>query len=159
SVINVHPWSHSYEDIRTIVNMLDDDVEVVSVDDLFALMTENITDKTNPNNEFKTPELNGLTITREYLESNPSLIPVNPLFNDFLLWEEDWSVSSGSVVHSSSDSANSNVGNFLTSLQINANTVAKKEKLTLPNINDLWVSFVARSNSNSASESMKFTFK
>mgnify|MGYP002508500785 FL=1 len=32
SIINVHPWSHSYEDIRTIVDMLNDKVEVVSVD-------------------------------------------------------------------------------------------------------------------------------
>ena len=35
---NVHPWSHSYEDIRTIVDMLNDKVEVVSVSPLLTMI-------------------------------------------------------------------------------------------------------------------------
>lgn len=155
SIINVHPWSHSYEDIRTIVNMLDSDVEVVSMDTLFQLMTDNITNKTN-NGEFLTPAQNGISITQEYLQSNPSLIPVNPLFNDFLLWEEDWTAVSGTVSSASQDPANSNVGSFHTSLVINGNTKARKNELTLPNIDNLYVHFVARANSQNSNETAKF---
>lgn len=157
SLINVHPWSHSYEDVRTIVNMLDSNVKVVSVDRLFELMTENIVDKTNDDG-FKTPAQNGMSVTKEYLEQNPSLIPVNPLFNDFLLWEEDWSAVSGSVSSSNHDNANSNVGTFHTSLVIGGNTIAEKAALKLPNIDDLWISFMARGNSNNSLEEATFKF-
>ncbi|MFA5693303.1 MAG: hypothetical protein WC907_06750, partial [Acholeplasmataceae bacterium] len=156
SLINVHPWSHSYEDIRTIVNMLDDNVKVVSVDKLFELMTDNITDKTNPDGNMKTPEQNGNTITKEYLESNPSLIPVNPLYNDFLLWEEDWSALSGTITSANQDPANSNVGSFHTSLIINGNSKAEKDELTLPNIDDLWINFMARGNSTNSNDEATF---
>ncbi|QWB95493.1 hypothetical protein KHQ89_05940 [Mycoplasmatota bacterium] len=155
SIINVHPWSHSYEDIRTIVNMLNDNVEVVSVDNLIDLMTENIVDKTNDGG-FTIPELNGISITQAQLESNPSLIPVNPLFNDFILWEEDWTATSGSISYSNSDAANSNVGSFSTSIQITNGSVATKNQFTFPNIDDLWISFVARADSTNPLDTSTF---
>jgi len=155
SIINVHPWSHSYEDIRTIVNMLSDQVEVVSVDTLYHLMTNHITNQTNGEG-FKTPDLNGVSITQAELESNPSLIPVNPLYNDFILWEEDWQATSGTISYANNDVANSNVGTFLTSLSISGNSKATKEPFTLPNIDDIWISFVARANSTNPEDVSRF---
>jgi hypothetical protein len=151
SIINVHPWSHSYEDIRTIVNMLEDHVEVVSIDEIFHLMTHHIENQTNDGG-YRIPALNGISITEQQLRNNPELIPVNPLFNDFLLWEEDWTALSGSIAHSSSDPANSNVGNFITSLRINGLSTAIKNPFTIPNIDDVWVSFVARADSTNPTD-------
>lgn len=73
SIINVHPWSHSYDDIRTIVNMLNDDIEVCSVDRIIKMMTDNIVDKSNTTS-FKIPEKNGVSISEDYLRQNPNLI-------------------------------------------------------------------------------------
>ena len=155
SIINVHPWSHSYEDIRTIVNMLSDDVEVVSIDTLYHLMTNHITDKTN-GDSFRIPELNGVSITQAQLEANPSLIPVNPLYNDFILWQEDWTATQGSIQYTNSDPANSNVGTFLTSMLINGNSKATKNAFTLPNVDHMWISFIARANSTNALDTARF---
>lgn len=155
SIINVHPWSHSYEDIRTIVGMLADDVEVVSIDTLYHLMTNTITDKTNGSG-FKIPELNGVSITQAQLESNPSLIPVNPLYNDFILWQEDWTATSGTISYANSDVANSNVGTFLTSMKIHGESTATKNQFTLPNIDDLWISFIARGDSTNPNDAARF---
>lgn len=159
TVINVHPWSHSYDDIRTIVSQLDDDVEVVSLDRLIELMTENVTDKTNTATGayYNIPDLNGVTITESYLQSNPSLIPVDPLYNDFLLWAEDWSGSG--VTYQSSDSSVSNVGAiFKTNIEIDPGTTAVKDTFTLPNYDDIWVSFMARANSINTSDTATFSF-
>lgn len=145
TIVNVHPWSHSYEDIRTIVGMLNDDVEVVSVDRLIKMMTDNITDKSNTNS-FNIPEKNGVSISEEYLQQNPSLIPVDPFFNDFLLWEEDWSGSG--VTYNNSDPACSNVGAmFKGNISIAAGTTATKTQFTLPDIENYWLSFAARGDS------------
>lgn len=160
TVINVHPWSHSYDDIRTIVSQLDDNVEVVSLDRLVELMTENVSDKSNTptGSYYNIPNDNGVSITESYLQSNPSLIPVDPLFNDFLLWGEDWSGSG--VNYRNYDSSASNVGAiFKTNIEIDAGTTAVKAPFTLPNYDNIWVSFMARANSISTSQSSTFSFE
>lgn len=43
TVINIHPWSHSYQDVVKLVSLLDEDVVVVTADDFIRLITENIT--------------------------------------------------------------------------------------------------------------------
>lgn len=145
SIINVHPWSHSYEDIRTIVGMLNENVEVVSVDRLINMMTDNVSDKSNTSS-FLVPEKNGVSISQEYLQENPSLIPVNSLYNDFLLWEEDWSGSG--VTYNSSDKACSNVGAmYKGNISIAAGTTATKTAFTLPDIENYWLNFNARGDS------------
>ncbi|MCD8372924.1 MAG: hypothetical protein LUD27_06465 [Clostridia bacterium] len=149
TIVNVHPWSHSYSDIRTIVNMLNDNVEVVSVDRIIQMMTDNITDKSNTTS-FDVPELNGVSITTDYLEQNPDLIPVDPLYNDFLLWQEDWSGSG--VTYNNTDPACSNVGAiYKGNISIAAGTTAVKETFTLPSISDYWLSFSARCDSTDPS--------
>ena len=45
TVINVHPWSVSTENLAYFVSQLDDDVEVLSADELLAAITENIPHK------------------------------------------------------------------------------------------------------------------
>ena len=154
SVINVHPWSHSYSDIRTIVGMLNDNVEVVSVDRLVAMMTENVTDKSNTTS-FRVPEKNGISISEDYLRNNPSLIPVDPLFNDFLLWQEDWTGSG--VTYNSSDRAASNVGAmYKGNISIAAGTTAEKKQFVLPDIADYWLSFNARADAENPSSTATF---
>ena len=144
SIINVHPWSHSYEDIRTIVNMLNDNIEVCSVDRIMKMMTDNIDHEENTTS-FDVPEKNGVSISEDYLRENPSLIPVDPLFNDFLLWEEDWSGSG--VSYNSDDPACSNVGAmYKGNITIAKGTTATKESFTLPNIDNYWISFNARAD-------------
>ena len=154
SIINVHPWSHSYSDIRTIVGMLNDNVEVVSVDRLVAMMTENVTDKSNTTS-FRVPEKNGISISEDYLRNNPSLIPVDPLFNDFLLWQEDWTGSG--VTYNSSDRAASNVGAmYKGNISIAAGTTAEKKQFVLPDIADYWLSFNARADAENPSSTATF---
>lgn len=158
SVINVHPWSHNYDDIRTIVSQLDDNVEVVSLDRLIDLMTEHVIDKTNTptGSYYNIPNDNGVSITQGYLQSNPSLIPVDPLFNDFLLWEEDWSGTG--VNYRNYDSSASNVGAiFKTNIEIDPGSTAVKAPFLLPSYDDIWVSFMARANSISTSQSTTFS--
>lgn len=145
SIINVHPWSHSYEDIRTIVGMLNDNIEVCSVDRIMQMMTDNIDHQENTQT-FDIPNKNGISISEDYLRENPSLIPVDPLFNDFLLWEEDWSGSG--VSYNSSDPASSNVGAmYKGNVSIAKGSKAVKDAFTLPNIDDYWISFNARGDS------------
>lgn len=145
SIINVHPWSHSYEDIRTIVGMLNDNIEVCSVDRIMQMMTDNIDHQENTQT-FDIPDKNGISISEDYLRENPSLIPVDPLFNDFLLWEEDWSGSG--VSYNSSDAASSNVGAmYKGNISIAKGSKAVKDAFTLPNIDNYWISFNARGDS------------
>ncbi len=154
SVINVHPWSHSYEDIRTIVSMLNENVEVVSVDRLINMMAANVADQSNTDH-FVIPEKNGISISQEYLQSNPSLIPVDPLYNDFLLWEEDWSGSG--LRYNSSDPACSNVGAmYKGNISIAAGTTATKTAFTLPDIANYWFSFNARADILDAGKTATF---
>lgn len=154
SVINVHPWSHNYEDIRTIVGMLNDNVEVVSLDCIVNMMRENVTDQAD-STEFEIPASgSGQTITEDDLKEDPSVIPTDPLENDFLLWEEDWS---GDVTYYSGDDATSDVyPTFKTNIGISGNGTANKAAFTLPNVDDVWISFYARANSTNASESTTF---
>lgn len=42
TVINVHPWSMSYQDVVELVSLLDEDVVVVTADDLIRLVTDNV---------------------------------------------------------------------------------------------------------------------
>lgn len=155
TIVNVHPWSHSYEDIRTIVNMLNDDVEVVSIDRIIKMMTDNIVDKSNTNS-FNIPEKNGISISVKDLEDNPSLIPVDPLYNDFLLWEEDWSGSG--VAYRNSDPSASNVGAiYKGNISIAAGTTATKREFTLPDTADYWFSFNARGDATDKTKTATFT--
>lgn len=154
TLVNVHPWSHSYEDIRTIVNMLDDDVEVVSVDRLIQMITDNVTDKSSTTS-FDIPAKNGVSISESYLQENPSLIPVDPMYNDFLLWEEDWTGSG--VTYNSSDPACSNVGAmYKGNISVAAGTTATKTAFTLPDIADYWLSFNARADILDATKNATF---
>ncbi len=144
SVINVHPWSHSYEDIRKIVGMLNDNVEVVSVDRLVNMMVDNVVDKSNTDH-YVVPEKNGISISQEYLQDNPSLIPVDSLYNDFLLWEEDWRGTG--VTYNNTDPACSNVGAmYKGNISIAAGTTANKLSFTLPDIDNYWFTFNARAD-------------
>jgi len=155
TVINVHPWSHNYKDIRTIANMLSENVEIVSVDRLVAMMTDNVATKNTA--EFARPASgDGTTITDADLQKDPTSIPVNPLFNDFLLYEEDW--TGANISHSSSDTAaGEQYGSFKTNLEIRG--VASKKAFTLPNDDDLWVTFYARANSVNPEEKATFNLK
>ena len=145
SIINVHPWSHSYEDIRKIVGMLNENVEVVSVDRIINMMADNVADQSNTTS-MKVPEKNGISISQSYLQDNTSLIPVDSLYNDFLLWEEDWSGTG--VKYNNSDRACSNVGAmYKGNISIAAGTTATKTAFTLPDIDNYWLSFNARGDS------------
>ncbi len=42
TAINLHPWSMTYNDVKTLVSLLDDDVVVVSADDFIRLVTDNV---------------------------------------------------------------------------------------------------------------------
>lgn len=157
SVINVHPWSHSYTDIRAIVNMLSENVEVVSLDAIVNMMSENVTDKADSVDKFSMPEASGHTITEDDLKENPESIPTDPLYHDFLLWEETWT---GDVSHGSSDASSSNVGAvFKTNLKIRGNGTANKPAFSLPNEENLWVSFYARADSVNSTENTAFALK
>lgn len=145
SIINVHPWSHSYEDIRKIVGMLNENVEVVSVDRLINMMADNVVDQSNTT-YMKVPEKNGVSISESYLQQNPSLIPVDSLYNDFLLWAEDW--TGNGVTYNSTDKACSNVGAmYKGNISIAPGTTATKTAFTLPDIDKYWFSFNARGDS------------
>ncbi len=158
TVINVHPWSHNYADIRTVVNMLSDNVEVVSLDRLVTMMTDNVTDKSDTVNSFVMPKSgSGWTISDSDLQADPSSIPVNPLYNDFLLWEEDWT---GDVTYCSSDAATSDVyPAFKTNIQISGNGTAQKAAFTLPDVENEWITFYARANSETPSQGAEFRMK
>ena len=154
SIINVHPWSHSYEDIRKIVGMLNENVEVVSVDRLINMMTDNVVDKSNTTS-FKVPEKNGISISQSYLQNNPSLIPVDSLYNDFLLWEEDWRGTG--VKYNNTDPACSNVGAmYKGNISIAAGTTATKTAFVLPEIDNYWLSFSARADALDALKTATF---
>lgn len=158
SVINVHPWSHNYSDIRTIVNMLSDNVEVVSLDRIVNMMTDSVTDKADTVDHFVMPESgSGATITDGELQQHPDWIPTDPLFNDFLLWEEDWT---GDVTYRSSDVATSDVyPSFKTNIEIAAKGTAEKAEFTLPTVDNVWVSFYARANSTDPVATTSFRLK
>lgn len=152
TVINVHPWSHNYTDLRKIVGMLSDNVEVVSVDRLVNMMIDNVADKSD-SASFKVPALNGKSITDSMLQQDPSSIPVDPYFNDFLLYEEDWTGSS--IAHHSTDAAAGEAyGGFQTNLEIRSS--ATKKAFNLPSEDDVWITFYARANSTSPLEVAKF---
>lgn len=155
SVINVHPWSHNYADIRTIVGMLADNVEVVSLDRIVAMMQTSVADKSDTADHFVMPASgSGATISDSQLQQHPELIPTDPLFNDFLLWCEDWT---GDVTYRSNDAATSDVyPSFKTNMEIAAGGTAVKADFTLPEVDDLWVTFYARANSTSAADSTSF---
>lgn len=154
SIINVHPWSHSYEDIRKIVGMLNENVEVVSVDRIINMMTDNIVDKSNTTS-MKVPQKNGVSISQSYLQQNPSLIPVDSLYNDFLLWAEDWTGSG--VTYNNSDRACSNVGAmYKGNISIAAGATATKAEFVLPDIENYWLSFNARADALSALSTATF---
>ncbi len=158
TVVNVHPWSHNYADIRTIVGMLADNVEVVSLDRIVAMMKDNVAD-TSDSSEFNRPVSgDGSTITEDDLKKDPSLIPTNPLFNDFLLWAEDWTGSG--VTFCSSDAATSDVyPAFKTNIQIAGNSTANKAEFILPDVDDVWVTFYARANTLAPTARTRFTIK
>ena len=68
------------------------------------------------------------------------------LYNDFLLWEEDWRGSG--VTYNNSDRACSNVGAmYKGNISIAAGTTATKTAFILPDIDNYWLSFNARGDS------------
>ena len=42
TAINLHPWSMDYSDVKRLVSLLDDHVEVITADDFIRLITENV---------------------------------------------------------------------------------------------------------------------
>lgn len=42
TAINLHPWSHTYDDVKKLVSQLDEHVVVVTADDFIRLITENV---------------------------------------------------------------------------------------------------------------------
>jgi hypothetical protein len=46
SVINIHPWTVSIENLSYFVSQLDDGVEVISADELIAAVTANVPHET-----------------------------------------------------------------------------------------------------------------
>ncbi len=156
TVINVHPWSHNYSDIRTIVGMLADNVEVVSLDRIVNMMSTTVADREDTVNEFVMPASgSGATISDSQLQENPELIPTDPLFNDFLLWCEDWT---GDVTYCSDDAATSDVyPAFKTNMAIAAGGTATKAEFTLPEVDDVWITFYARADSTDAAASTSFS--
>ena len=46
SVINVHPWTISIENLAYFVSQLDEDVQLVTLDELLTMVGENIPHKT-----------------------------------------------------------------------------------------------------------------
>lgn len=42
TAINLHPWSMTYNDVKTLVSLLDEDVVMVTADDFIRLITENV---------------------------------------------------------------------------------------------------------------------
>lgn len=149
TVINVHPWSHNYKDMSTIVGMLADNVEVVSVDRLVKMMTDNVTDKSG---SWKQPALHG-----ENTNLGAQDIPLNYYFNDFLLWAEDWT---GGTWKNTDDASPEAYASFKTNLHIAAGATATKNAFTLPDEDDVWVTFYARAYSTNPSEkaTLKMTF-
>lgn len=156
TVINVHPWSHNYSDIRTIVGMLSDNVEVVSLDRIVNMMSASVTDRADSVDKFTMPQSgSGATISDSQLQENPELIPTDPLFNDFLLWCEDWT---GDVTYCSSDAATSDVyPAFKTNMAVAGNGTANKAEFTLPTVDDVWITFYARADSTNAADSTSFS--
>lgn len=151
TIINVHPWSHNYQDVRKIVKMLNPNVEVVSMDRLVDMVIANVT-PTDSATDYTTPALNGSSITETQLRANPSAIPVDPLQNDFLLWQENWT----GVEYSNSDPAQSNVGAvFAGSVRIAVGGTGVKPDYTLPNEDNLHIWFNARGDSTDASKTAK----
>ena len=73
--INLHPWSHTYQDVEWVINNLDENVVVVSPEQFLDLISKNVehVDKT-------TLEPSG----------NPVIVPTDPYYNKFLLDVEDW---------------------------------------------------------------------
>ena len=152
TVINVHPWSHNYNDMRTIVGMLSDNVEVVSMDRLVNMMSASVADKAD-SSAFKVPAISGKTITDDDLKKDPEAIPVNPLLNDFLLYAEDWT-GNGIQQHSNDVAAGGQYGALQTNLEIRNS--ATKKQFTLPETDDVWITFYARANSTNPAEKANF---
>lgn len=73
--INLHPWSHTYQDVEWVVNHFDENVVVVTPEQFIDLISKNVShvDKTS-------------------LESsgNPVIVPTDAYHNKFLLDVEDW---------------------------------------------------------------------
>ena len=42
TVLNIHPWSHTYQDVIKLVSLLDENVVIVTADDFIRLVTENV---------------------------------------------------------------------------------------------------------------------
>jgi hypothetical protein len=63
SVIAVHVWSEDVNSIVETVKALDDDIMVVNLDVLVALMTQNVVDKTNPPSKSSTAVVESSHVT------------------------------------------------------------------------------------------------
>jgi hypothetical protein len=163
TIVNVHPWSHNYQDVRAICEMIgrsDPDVEVVSMERLYDMVIANVTPPAEKQTGYLTPAQNGSSITAAHLRENPELIPVNPLKNEFLLWEEDWSGVSGVSFAGSDNMVTGEHGSWFSgSVRITAGNMARKEAYVLPNEDDLHIWFTARADSSAANETSKMEVK
>ncbi len=151
TVVNVHPWSHTYSDIRKIVNMLDSNIEVVSVDAIVNMMRANVTNQSDSGTEFTVPIYSGGKLSDSYTVSNLSgYIRTDIYNNEFVAGKEDWSGCSWT----SSDAAASTVySTFNTGISIGAGSTATKSSFTMPTVSNAWLTMYARANSTSATTS------
>lgn len=127
SFVNLHPWTHTYQDVEYVVEQLkkNPNIVIVSPDQLLDMISKNVKkeDVTAPENV--DPEL-------------PYVVPSDPLHNRFLpgAETEDWAKVDGSIKR-----VNKSVGGALgqiNGLQING---TGEKTYTLPNEENLVISF------------------
>ncbi|MDR3318756.1 MAG: hypothetical protein LBS99_04895 [Clostridiales bacterium] len=126
SFINLHPWSHTYQDLEWVVDNFDENVVVVSPEQLIDLITRYVpkTDKTSL-------EDSGNTI----------VVPSDPLDNKFLpgAGTEDWAKTSGTE---------GTVAAVNQWLQIKGSAT---KTYTIPNKASQWISFDYKSGGRDVS--------
>ncbi|MCL2860834.1 MAG: InlB B-repeat-containing protein [Firmicutes bacterium] len=180
SLINVHPWSHNYQDMRAIAELTDSNIRFISVDQMIDMVIENITptgvDNTANNwgarGTETRPAMDGANMTRDWLAERADLVPVNPLFHEFLFTTEGWTSTGGNISHfvataGGDPSRQEGFTRLATSIQIPRGVTAIQPTFYLPNEDNLFVWFMARgaatattpeaANANAARMSFYFT--
>mgnify|MGYP005867469591 CR=1 FL=1 len=125
--LNLHPWSHTYQDVEYVVNELRKNpaIEIITPDQMIDMITKYVphTDVTSPSNV------------------DPSLeykVPVDPLDNKFLEGSgtEDWKATSGTI-----ERVTKSVGGALKEINgLQINGIGEKT-YTMPNEEYLQVGF------------------
>ena len=170
SLINVHPWSHSYQDMRRIVEMSSDNVRFVSTEQLFDMIIENV-DRPDPNlpdddvsaidntvnnwparGTVTRPLQSGHTLGNSWLADNYRLIPANPHFHEFLFHTEGWTGIGGELTHSVNNGPARQEGftRLHRSINIPVGVTAVQPDFRLPDEDNLFVWFMARGNAHAA---------